>query len=245
MMFSRILGAKAPQPYERGGNEARSSSRTHVGHVRKVNEDRILDRPERKLWAVADGMGGHHSGDVAAQLAIDALDALDYPTADTIIQALEGANAALYNCGHAGERRSGTTIVAANIQDNFAEIFWAGDSRAYRIRDGLLELLTHDHSLVQGLIDAGALSAEEALRHPKANVITRALGVEDHIVIDRVRVALRDGDSILLCSDGLSRTLGAEVPRASSLQDLANLLIDQAISRDGTDNASLVIAVTS
>ncbi len=244
MMLSRILRAKAPQRLECGDDRARSSSRTHVGHVRKVNEDRILDRPERNLWAVADGMGGHHSGDVAAQLAIDALDALDNPTADTIVEALKGANSALYNRGYAGERRSGTTIVAASLQGHTAEIFWAGDSRAYRIRDGVLELLTHDHSLVQELIDAGAISDEEAVGHPKANVITRALGVEAHILIDRVRVALRDGDLILLCSDGLSRTLGAEAPRASSLQELASLLIDQAISRDGTDNVSLVIATT-
>ncbi|WP_256837509.1 PP2C family serine/threonine-protein phosphatase [Sphingopyxis sp. KK2] len=245
MMLSRILRAKAPQPQECGDARPRSSSRTHVGHVRKINEDRILDRPERNLWAVADGMGGHHGGDVAAQLAIDALDALDSPTADTIVEALKGANAALFNRGHAGERRSGTTIVAANMQGNIAEIFWAGDSRAYRIRDGVLELLTHDHSLVQELLDAGALSAEEAMRHPKANVITRALGVEDHIVIDRVQIALQGGDLILLCSDGLSRTIDARVPSALSLHDLASHLIDRAVGRDGTDNASLVIAAIS
>lgn len=244
MMLSRILRAKAPQRLECGDDRARSSSRTHVGHVRTVNEDRILDRPERNLWAVADGMGGHHSGDVAAQLAIDALDALDTPTAETIVAALEGANAALYSRGDPGERRCGTTIVVASIQGNMAEIFWAGDSRAYRIRDGVLTLLTHDHSLVQELVDAGAISEEEAVRHPKANVITRALGVDDHIVIDRVQAALRDGDLILLCSDGLSRTMDTRVPRALSLQDLVSLLIDRAISRDGTDNASLIIATT-
>lgn len=242
MMLSRLLRAKMPQPPEDRAQDVRSASRTHVGHVRKVNEDRILDRPERRLWAVADGMGGHHSGDVAAQFAIDALDAIDHPSADAIVEALRDANAALFNRGQDGDRRSGTTVVAASVHGDIADIFWAGDSRAYRIRDGALELLTRDHSLVQRLVDAGALSAEEAQRHPKANVITRALGVEDHIVIERRQVELRPGDLILLCSDGLSRTLGAEVPRSTGLPDLADLLIDQAMSRDGTDNASLVIA---
>lgn len=242
MMLSRILRSKALRPDKSAALQPRSASRTHVGHVRKVNEDRILDRPERSLWAVADGMGGHRSGDVAAQLAIDALDALDSPDADTIVGALETANAALYSRGESGERRSGTTIVVANFQGSVAHIFWAGDSRAYRIRGCALELLTRDHSFVQRLVDAGALSAEEAPRHPKANVITRALGVEDFIRIDRVQVTLHEGDLILLCSDGLSRTLGPQVPHATSLQDLAGILIEQAMSRDGTDNASLVIA---
>ena len=224
---------------------ATSARRTHVGHVRKVNENRILDRPERRLRAVAHGMGGHCSGDVAAQLAIDALDALERPNADAIIQALQGINAALYGREQSVGRRSGTTIVVASLVGSIAEIFWVGDSRAYRIRDGQLELLTRDHSLGQGLIDAGALSAEEAQRHPKAHVITRALGVEDHIAIDRVQATLHKGDLLLLCSDGLSRKLGVEVPRAKSLQELAEALIDQAMNRDGTDNASLVIAAPS
>jgi serine/threonine protein phosphatase Stp1 len=242
MMLSRILGAKMPQTPEGGAPEARSASRTHVGHVRQINEDRILDRPERRLWAVADGMGGHHSGDVAAQLVIDALDAVDRPDATAIIDALQGANRALYDRARKGEPRSGTTIVVASVRDGVADIFWAGDSRAYLVRAAALELLTRDHSLVQRLVDAGALSAEEAVRHPKANVITRALGVEAEIDIEYRQVELRQGDMLLLCSDGLSRTLGAEVPRSTCLEDLASLLIDQAMRRDGTDNASLIVA---
>lgn len=242
MMLSRILRTMAPRPCDGGALEARSASRTHVGHVRQINEDRILDRPERRLWAVADGMGGHHSGDVAAQLVIDALDAVDRPDVKAIIGALQGANAELYASARKGERHSGTTIVVASVRDGIADIFWAGDSRAYLVRAAALELLTRDHSLVQRLVDAGALSAEEALRHPKANVITRALGVEAEILIEHRQVELRRGDILLLCSDGLSRTLGAEVPRSTGLDDLAGLLIDQAMRRDGTDNASLIVA---
>jgi len=242
MMLSRVLRSKMSQPPEGGALEARSASRTHVGHVRQINEDRILDRPERSLWAVADGMGGHHSGDVAAQLVIDALDAVDRPDAEAIMRALQGANAALYGRAQKGAPRSGTTIVVASARDRVADIFWAGDSRAYLVRAAAIELLTRDHSVVQRLVDAGALSAEEALRHPKANVITRALGVEAEIQIEHRQVALRPGDILLLCSDGLSRTLGTEVPRSTCLEDLASLLIDQAMHRDGSDNASIVVA---
>lgn len=241
MIFSRIFRS-AGQPKQRD-NPAfiRSVSRTHIGKVRTINEDRVLDRPERGLWAVADGMGGHYSGDVAAQMAIDCLDKVDLPSADTILAALQVANAEIFAKFGCEEQRSGTTIVAAHVAGGHVDLFWAGDSRAYRIREGSLHLLTRDHSVVQQMVDAGALSPGAAARHPQSNVITRALGVENKVTVDHVTLPLRPGDGILLCSDGVSRSLGHRPPASVSIESLAQQFLDDALALDGSDNASLVL----
>lgn len=241
MIFSRIF--RTARRAERDGGTAfiGSVSRTHVGLVRKINEDRILDRPERRLWAVADGMGGHSSGDVAAQIAIDHLDALKRTGTTHILDALQAANAAIFARFGAQGQRSGTTLVAAHIDKSNLNLFWAGDSRAYRVRGGMLDLLTRDHSVVQEMVDAGVLAPDAAAGHPKSNVITRALGVESKVVIDHITVPIRSGDRILLCSDGISRSLGDKAPSSLSLASLAQALLDGALSMDGSDNASLVL----
>ena len=241
MIFSRIFRT-ARQPENRDKPRSiRSVSRTHVGKVRTINEDRVLDRPERGLWAVADGMGGHYSGDVAAQMAIDCLNKVDAPGADAILNALQAANAEIFAKFGCEDRRSGTTIVAAQIAGGRLDLFWAGDSRAYRIRDGALQLLTRDHSVVQQMIDAGALSPAAALRHPQANVITRALGAEKMVLVDHLTLPVRSDDIILLCSDGVSRSLGHTPPAVGSVEFLAQHFLDEALARDGSDNASLVL----
>lgn len=241
MIFSRIFrSARQPEDRDNPGS-IRSVSRTHVGKVRKINEDRVLDRPERGLWAVADGMGGHYSGDVAAQMAIDFLDRVDTPGPDAILTALQTANAEIFAKFGCDDRRSGTTIVAAQIAGGDLDLFWAGDSRAYRIRDGALQLLTRDHSIVQQMIDAGALSPGAALRHPQANVITRALGAENKVIVDHLTLPVRSGDVILLCSDGVSRSLGNTPPATGSVESLAQHFLDNALALDGSDNASLVL----
>lgn len=241
MIFSRILHAMRRTEQADRPALIRSVSRTHVGLVRKVNEDRVLDRPERQLWAVADGMGGHHSGDVAAQMVIDCLDDLKRPGTDDILSALQSANAAIFARYGSEDRRSGTTVVAAHVMGDQVELFWAGDSRAYRIRGETLQLLTRDHSVVQQMVDAGALSPVAAARHPKSNVITRALGVESDVVIDHITLPLLPGDRILLCSDGISRSLSDTLPITSSIALLAEHLLDQALTLDGSDNASLIL----
>lgn len=241
MIFSRIFRS-ARQPAQRDDPALiRSVSRTHVGKVRTINEDRVLDRPERGLWAVADGMGGHYSGDVAAQMAIDYLDMVDVPSTDAILNALQAANSEIFAKFGCENRRSGTTIVAAQIANGLIDLFWAGDSRAYRIRDGALHLLTRDHSVVQQMVDAGALTPGAAARHPQSNVITRALGVEDKVLIDHLTLPILPGDRILLCSDGVSRSLGDSPPAAGSFETLARNFLDDALALDGSDNASLVL----
>ncbi len=241
MIFSRIFRPTRAKAGADDMTRVRSVARTHVGLIRKINEDRFLDRPARGLWAVADGMGGHHSGDVAAQNAIDSLDILERPSASGILRALEAANAAIYAKSATEGQRSGTTVVAALVTGGMIDIFWAGDSRAYRIRADTLELLTRDHSLVQQMVDAGALSAEAAARHPKSNVITRALGVESEVIIDRLALHLLPGDRFLLCSDGISRSLSDALPTSGSIEMLAQQLLDQALVLDGSDNASLIL----
>ncbi len=249
MNFFRIFG-RADQPIRDGTAAAiRSVALTHVGHIRAVNEDRVLNLPDAKLWAVADGMGGHQSGDVAAQIAIDALGTLasggQSLCGGDIVAALQSANSLIYDRYPVAERPSGTTIVAALLTDNGLEIFWAGDSRAYRLRSGEWQLLTRDHSVVQQMVDSGALEASAAANHPKSNVITRALGVESDVSIDRLVTTLLAGDAIMLCSDGVSRTLAAQMPGTASADRLAEAVLDQALARDGSDNASLVVIVAS
>ncbi len=219
----------------------RSVHRTHVGRVRQVNEDRVLDRPDAGLWAVADGMGGHSAGDRAATAAIDALEALAAPvTAQAILDALHGANRSI--AAQAGQGGSGTTIVAAWIEEERLHLFWAGDSRAYRVRDGRATPLTRDHSLVQELVDAGMLTEVEAERHPRANVITRALGIAEAVRIETATTDIGMGDLVLLCSDGLSRSLDPrDFAPMLDLDAQADRLLMNALRRDGSDNASLVL----
>lgn len=219
----------------------RSVHRTHVGRVRQINEDRVLDRPDRMLWAVADGMGGHSAGDRAATAAIDALDALSDPiTPSAILGALDAANRRI--AAQAVRGGSGTTVVVAWLDGPRLHLFWVGDSRAYRVRAGANMLLTRDHSLVQEMVDAGVLSPSEAARHPQANVITRALGIAPSVQIDTVVVDLVAGDTILLCTDGLSRSLDArDFALGLESDEQADRLLGNALQRDGSDNSSLVL----
>ena len=235
-----------PDGDERCGNPpCRSVARTHVGLVRLINEDRLFDAAAAGVWAVVDGMGGHSGGDLAAQQIVDTLRGAcaraPAATAAVIHDALHEANGAI----HARNRRLGTeagaTAVAAVLADGRLEIAWAGDSRAYRIDAGRAELLTHDHSVVQQLVDAGLIDGEAAAGHPHANIVTRALGIDPAVELDRVTADARRG-RFLLCSDGLSRTLRdedlvADLPLAA----LADALIAGALARDGSDNISLIL----
>ena len=227
-----------------------SQNRSHVGRVRSVNEDRFLDRADRGLWAVVDGMGGYSGGAAAAATVVDVLQALaDDPApinAAAVRAAVSHANRTIYDV-HA---TSGATIVIALIEGSEATIFWAGDSRAYLMRGGGgggggAERLTHDHSVVQEMIDAGVLTEAAADRHPQANVVTRALGVAPAVALDSVTTLVQPNDRFLLCSDGVSRSLDprdfATMPAA--IGDMADRILENALQRDGSDNATLVVIV--
>lgn len=223
------------------GPRVRSVSRSHVGRKRHINEDRTLDAPEFGLWAIADGMGGHYGGDIAAQTVVDALRQVgragQSPAGADLVQTLADANRTIYQ----QNRGSGTTVVALRLSQMSAHIVWAGDSRCYRVRNGEAELLTRDHSLVQELTDAGLITAEAAARHPQANVITRALGASLDCELDECVVEVRPFDRFLLCSDGLSRTLQPGDFGEGAIDLLADALLRRALARDGSDNISLVL----
>jgi len=224
-----------------------AEARSHVGYVREVNEDRFLSRPDRGFWAVADGMGGHSGGVIAASTAISALeDAVDgdEPLGDMVVEAaLHRANQLLVAGSKRAQGMSGATIVTARREGDELVIHWAGDSRAYRVSQGKARVVTNDHSVVQELIDAGALSNAEAKVHPQANVITRALGVSPALELETVRVPFLPGDAVLLCTDGLSRSLTVKdlTDPSHSLAHSADRLLRNALRRDGSDNATLVL----
>lgn len=219
---------------------ARSAARTHVGRVRQVNEDRLLDAPELGLWAVADGMGGHVGGGAAATEVIGALSELAAPvTLDAIESALAMAHEAVRG---AGDGR-GTTIAGLTIADAHFTAFWIGDSRIYRLRDNLLEQITRDHSLVQELVDGGVLTPDQAARHPHANIITRAIGIEGWSAPDTVSGDVLPGDRFLICSDGLSGLVeAADIARMLHQAPAAavDTLIAAALDAGGTDNVTVV-----
>ncbi len=223
----------------------RSAARSHLGHVRRINEDRIFDCPAHGVWAVADGMGGHRGGDVAAQAVVQALRTMTEsdvpPRPDAVMEALHDANAAIVACNTQDGAQAGATVVTLSRHGPTVQVAWAGDSRCYRLRDGRVELLTRDHSVVQQMIDAGLLTPDAAARHPHANVVTRALGVATTCQIDHLTVALAAGDRFLLCSDGLSRTLAADDVTDGALDELADRLLGEALVRDGADNISLLL----
>ena len=230
-----------------------SVSRTHVGLRRKVNEDSMLVRDDCGLWVVADGMGGHEAGDVASSKVTEALGHL--PVAEGVDRLVDDAILALKQVNHDlielagsanGQRSIGTTVVGLAIAGGEFRCFWAGDSRAYRIRDDHIVQLTRDHSVVQDLVDAGMLHPEEAADHPNSNIITRAVGVSQELRVDTVSGDARPGDQFLLASDGLTRMVDEQelVAQLTSTSPAAaaDKLIETVLSRGAPDNVTLIIA---
>jgi serine/threonine protein phosphatase PrpC len=228
------------------------ASRTDVGLKRKVNEDSLLAAPERSLWVVADGMGGHEAGEVASAMVVEALgrlapsEDLDH-LADEAVASLRHVNGELIDLARARDldRTIGTTVVGLALAGESYRCFWAGDSRAYLLRDGMIRRLTRDHSLVQTLVDSGMIKPEEADRHENSNVITRAVGVSETLEVDIVSGDARPGDRFMLASDGLTRVvddqeIAAELERGSPA-DAAERLVQTVLARGAPDNVTIVI----
>jgi PPM family protein phosphatase len=226
---------------------------THVGRVRTLNEDHFVARPDENLWVVADGMGGHNGGEIASEIASETVGtAFVHRSIDGLIEAVETANAAVYNAGVEDPQLTGmgTTVVALAVVDHEATEVLAianvGDSRCYRYADGELDQVTTDHSLVAEMVREGSLSPEEAAVHPQRNIVTRVLGVHDDVPVDIFAVDPYPGDRYLLCSDGLFN----EVPEegiASVLRSVADPnqaaaeLVHLAIDGGGRDNITVVL----
>jgi serine/threonine-protein phosphatase Stp1 len=218
---------------------------------RKLNEDSVVVRTERGYWAVADGMGGHEAGDVASQKVRDALQSLPVVYAlgdlvDSAVAALKRVNRELIELARSGSKETiGTTVVGLAISGNEFRCFWAGDSRAYRIRAGAIEQLSRDHSLVQSLVDAGMIAPTEAVDHPNANIITRAVGVGEDLQVDVIAGEVIPGDQFLLATDGLTRMVSdgevAAVLAATTPAEAADRLVALVLERGAPDNVSLVL----
>jgi len=229
----------------------RSWAVSHPGAKRKHNEDSYVDRPDLGVWAVADGAGGHQAGEVASSMIAEALEAITpgLSASELLAEvrlAIERTHEALRN---EAARRGPDVVVASTVVvmlargEHFA-CLWAGDSRAYLLRHGVLRQITRDHSLVQELVEAGAIRPEEALNHPRGNVITRAVGAElDDFVLDKVSDRLIPGDRFLLCSDGLCKTLPEdEIAGLLGTGDGAapQALVNAALAARVSDNVTAV-----
>ena len=229
-----------------------SVARTHVGKVRKLNEDAFCDRGDFGLWAVADGMGGHQAGDVASGLIVDALERVDdvssgYALLEDVRQSIQRVNRSLI--ARAAVMAPGTligsTLVSLVVYGDFYACLWAGDSRVYLLRDGRLEQVTRDHSRMQELIDSGSLSRVEARSYARSNVITRAVGVSDRLALDMQQGPLQVDDLFLLCSDGLTGALDdrtiAQVLEQPSLDAMAEELIARTLAQGARDNVTVLL----
>jgi protein phosphatase len=230
-----------------------SHAQTHVGLIRKVNEDACLELPDLGIWAVADGMGGHAAGDVASQLVLDAIKSAVMGlhkrqiTKELIIHTLQEANSALqrYSRDQLDGNTAGTTVVVLYLENGRFHLLWVGDSRGYLLRNADLTQTTRDHSQVTEMVEQGLLSAEEAEHHECANVITRAIGVESDVVVDVISGDCSPGDVFLLCTDGLNK----EIPDVEIEQYLQNAdvmeagmaLLHSSLVSGARDNVTYVI----
>ena len=228
---------------------------THVGQVRSNNQDRYLAQPDEGLWVVADGMGGHRGGEVAAQIASDEIGArfTDH-TPEGLASAIVSANAAVFQAGSDDPDLAGmgTTVVAIAVVDEdeheVLAIAGVGDSRVYRFSpaDGALEQLTEDHSLVADMVREGSLAPEDAATHPQRNILTRVLGVYEDVPVDMFTVDPRSGDRFLLCSDGLfnevpEERIAAVMRRLAHPADAADELVRLAVDAGGRDNVTVLV----
>jgi serine/threonine protein phosphatase PrpC len=226
-------------------------SHSDTGRQRRANEDAYMARSP--VFVVADGMGGAQAGEVASRIAVEAfergIDANGGASPEQLLaDRVREANARIHEMSQAEQDRAGmgTTITAAHVGEHEIAIAHVGDSRAYRLRDGDLERLTEDHSLVEEMRRRGQLTAQEADEHPQRSIITRALGPEPDVAVDTHSWRGAAGDVYLLCSDGLTSMLpepqvGAILRGAATLSDAGHALIDAANSAGGRDNITVVL----
>ncbi|WP_395659522.1 PP2C family protein-serine/threonine phosphatase [Nocardioides sp.] len=241
--------------------ELHHGAATDVGRVREVNEDAHLAVPP--VFVVADGMGGHEGGDVASAIVVEEFGRLAERGYDPV-RAVDEVRATLADCqrrilefgeqqarrGVERRRSAGTTVVAALLVEEAGTPAWLlanlGDSRAYRLVDGVLDQVSTDHSLVQELVDAGRLAPEDVATHPERNVITRALGDAIGVDADYFVVPLAQAERIVLCTDGVNGMLddtaiAAVLTAAADPRDAADRLVAAAVAAGGEDNATAVV----
>lgn len=238
-------------------------AKTDTGLVRSTNQDAYAagELPVGAAWAVVcDGMGGASGGDVASSVAVKTIseqitssyrEGMGANSVKNMLDcAIAAANSTIYDmaCSNETLHGMGTTVVAVIVANGIAYISHAGDSRAYMLSDsGELRQLTRDHSMVQELVETGKLTPEEARTHPRKNVITRALGVSNHISAEFSEEKMSEGDVLVICTDGLSNYISdhdiVDVTRQHHYYEIADALIHKANSNGGGDNIT-VVAIT-
>lgn len=246
------------------------TGRTDTGMVREHNEDCFLIVPESGIAMLADGMGGHLAGEVASAMAVDQVThyllntfaqarQAKVPAGDgdsfeaaALVAAIKTANTAIHDASHAKPEQAGmgTTIVVAAFHDHLLTVAHVGDSRLYRYRNGELTQVTEDHSMVQELLRRGLITPEEARTSVNRNLVTRALGVDPVVEVDVREQTFEDGDTYLLCSDGLNDVLTDEeiaamlAQHGDSLETATQQMIAEVNARGGPDNVSVVLVRT-
>ncbi len=244
-----------------------SFGQTDVGMRRDHNEDSYLINDETQLFVVADGMGGHAGGEMASRLAVTTIDEVvtqemakvrngnpykgpieQHPALMVLPNAVKRACATIYQTAQENPRLQGmgTTVTTVGFVDNYAFFAHVGDSRAYLIREGHIEQLSEDHSLVNEQIKAGLITAEQARLSRFKNIITRSVGFEEDVAVDTMVVPVREGDIFVLCSDGLANLATEQDIRDALhdnfLRDAPRRLVDLANDRGGDDNITVVVA---
>jgi PPM family protein phosphatase len=235
-----------------------------VGKTRNINQDAVyhVEDDDLPLYIVADGMGGHKSGEYASNLSIHMISKLYEENKREIIsgkmevpyflnRAIKAANEKILSESEDNDiRKMGTTLTMVIVKDREAYVGHIGDSRAYLMRNESIIQLTHDHSLVAELLRSGSITAEEARNHPQKNIITKALGTDRDINPDIYTKELKKDDILLLCTDGLTNMITEEeikqrILRSSEMQELCGLLTNEANNLGGPDNITILIAKIS
>ena len=224
----------------------RVGATSDVGQVREGNEDSFLVLDP--LYAVADGMGGHRGGEVASNLALQTIERMFTAQEGTLTEQVEQANRAVFERSQSDRDVAGmgTTLTAALVQGAQVRLAHVGDSRAYLYRDGELQLLTEDHTLVHKMLIEGEISESEAETHPHRSILTRALGVDGNVQVDEGVVEMRNGDRLLLCTDGLTGMVSDEqieavLEESRDPQEAVDRLVRAANRAGGIDNITAVV----
>jgi serine/threonine protein phosphatase PrpC len=227
-----------------------SSARTHVGHVRAKNEDAFLDRSNDGLWVVADGMGGYDDGAIASGLIVQALSQIEefssaFAFQEAVCSTLMRVNADLVmRASLRPGKVMGSTVVSLLAYERHYSCIWAGDSRAYLLRNGALKRLSHDHSLLQELIDLKKLAPTDPHCRSVSNIITRAVGATPELKLASVHGDIQSGDRFLLCSDGLTGLVSddeiAHALKGPSLSRAVDQLLDKTLAEGAPDNVTLL-----
>lgn len=232
-----------------------SASLSDVGVVRRINEDACLELPRTGVWLVADGMGGHDGGDFASATVVEAVSTLKPAErlsvlVDQLCDRLRHANRVLREeSGRRGKGLMGSTVAALILHGRHAVCVWVGDSRVYRLRNGVLRQLTRDHRWVQEYVDLGLMTQEMADRHPHAHEITRAVGAEDDLEPSIEMGDLVASDKFLLCSDGLYGEVSeGDITQLLAQDDLVQAcrdMVELAKQNGAHDNVTVVAVQAS